>query len=261
MDSEVRCAELDTVLKLSHEAFRASTRCPDSAIPVATRIFSAFATHGDCSKRVQPATLAVCEHLAPALASARQAHVVTTLLSGASIATGGADAGGPVPSTETIRPSTVSVTAGASLAGARARHTANRLPDGRVVVAGGTDGASSLAAVEVFHSNTWSAARDMRTPRERHTTTLLPSGSLLAVGGWSSTAGHLTSCELFHPPSDLWSTTSPLQTARADHTATLLADGRVLAVGGFDGTSSLASVEVFDPLSATWSSPSSMTAS
>jgi len=72
MGAEVRCAELDTVLKLSYEAFRASTRCPDSAILIATRIFSALGTHGDCSKRVQPATLAVCEHLAPALASARQ---------------------------------------------------------------------------------------------------------------------------------------------------------------------------------------------
>jgi quercetin dioxygenase-like cupin family protein len=69
---ETRSAKLDSVLRLAQQAFLASTQRPDSALPVASKIFSALETHGDGSKPAQPATLAVCEHIAPALHGARQ---------------------------------------------------------------------------------------------------------------------------------------------------------------------------------------------
>src|SRR5688500_579075 len=45
--------------------------------------------------------------------------------------------------------------------------------------------------------------------------------------------------------SGTWRAMDPLQQGRAGAAATLLADGRVLVTGGSDGTSPLASTEVF----------------
>jgi hypothetical protein len=50
-----------------------------------------------------------------------------------------------------------------------------------------------------------------------------------------------------------------MTTGRADATATLLGDGRVLLAGG-DNPSGLASAELYDPTSRTWSATGSMTA-
>ncbi len=53
---------------------------------------------------------------------------------------------------------------------------------------------------------------------------------------------------------DNW--TSPR--ARTFHTATLLGSGKVLVVGGYGNTTTLASAELYDPASKTWSSANSM---
>lgn len=50
------------------------------------------------------------------------------------------------------------------------------------------------------------------------------------------------------PASGAWSDTGPLTTERSSHTATLLYGGGILAAGG-DNASSLASAELYDPLS------------
>lgn len=52
--------------------------------------------------------------------------------------------------------------------------------------------------------------------------------------------------------------TGSLVTARMVRAATRLADGKVLAVGGFSGSSYLASSELYDPATATWSATGSM---
>src|SRR5882762_1595291 len=55
-----------------------------------------------------------------------------------------------------------------------------------------------------------------------------------------------------------WEYTGSLKTARSHHTATLLPDGRVLVVGGEHGQDPLASAELYDPATGTFSDTNSL---
>lgn len=63
------------------------------------------------------------------------------------------------------------------------------------------------------------------------------------------------------PPTATWSATGAMLEARAGNTATLLADGKVLVAGGTtggDAARTLASAELYDPLSGTWTATGRM---
>ncbi len=110
----------------------------------------------------------------------------------------------------------------------------------------------------------WGTAGSMQT-RFQHTATLLLNGKVLVVGGRTAAgAGALRSAvELFDPATGTWSTTGSLAAARYYHTATLLLNGKVLVVGGDTsggpGNAIVASAELYDPASGTWTSAGSST--
>ena len=157
-------------------------------------------------------------------------------------------------------------TATGSLIEARSDHTATLLPDDKVLVAGGADNFAVLASAELYDpsSGSWTATGDMIEGRLRHTATLLLDGKVLVAGGSSSggSGPSLASAELYDPKSGSWMATENMIEARAHHTATLLPDGRVLVAGGSgsdpSGFDSLASAEVYDPGSGTWTAAGSM---
>jgi Galactose oxidase, central domain len=152
-----------------------------------------------------------------------------------------------------------------SLAFPRDGHTATLLPSGKVLVTGGDSYPFSglLASAELYDpaSGTWSATSSLGAARSGHTATLLPDGNVLVAAGGSALQS-LGSAELYVPASGTWTATGSLATARGEHTATLLPNGKVLVAGGEDFVygfgSILASAELYDSASGTWTSTGSL---
>ncbi len=158
--------------------------------------------------------------------------------------------------------------------GPREGHTATLLPDGKVLVVGGDDGNGTvLATAELYDPATgkWSATGRMSTPRSGQTATLLPDGRVLVTGGEATVPrGYheppsLASAELYDPATGTWTATGTMSTPRVGHTATLLRDGKVLVAGGGGPGSdiavwlpTLASAELYDPATGTWTATGSM---
>ncbi len=168
---------------------------------------------------------------------------------------------GPAP----IRPT-------GSLHTERTEHSATLLPDDRVLVAGGYNLFGEPLTAELFdpQTGTFIEGGKATSGHRFRVAPLLADGQVLYPAPWGS--------ELYDPngrsasPPSVSATSSTPQAApgafrpvdgaaeRTRHTATLLADGRILVAGGSgpDGLA-LASAEIFDPDSGTFSPTGPMT--
>jgi hypothetical protein len=226
------------------------------------------------------------------LITARVHHTATLLPSGKVLVVGGENL--PVPgsstdnlivlaSAELYDPVSGNWTATGSLSVARRNHTATLLPNGKVLVVGGYGGTYNgsgvyLASAELYDpaNGTWSATTgSLSNGRSAHTATLLINGKVLIAGGAGPDGpnGVLASAELYDPASGTSGTftaTGSLTTSRWSHTATLLPNGAmlpngtmlpggtVLLAGGSVGA--LATAELYDPVSGSWSATFNMVA-
>jgi hypothetical protein len=149
-----------------------------------------------------------------------------------------------------------------SMSTARMHHTATLLPNGTVlVVGGGPGGLTSTISAEIYNpaSGTWTLTGSLNSARTEHTATLLPNGKVLVAGGYQGVA--LSSCEIYDPSTGIWTLTGSMSTTRWFHTATLLPNGTVLVVGGVgaaNDTTDLASAEIFNPATGTWTPTGTM---
>ena len=205
------------------------------------------------------------------LTAPREVPTATLLPNGLVLIAGGwgsRTASRALASAELYDPASGTFTPTGDLATPRAWATATLLSDGRVLIAGGTGrSGDTLASAELYDpaSGTFTPTGNLAEPRGYHTATLLPGGRVLIAGGGHDRGSPLTSAELYDPASGTFTPTGNLAAARVDHTATLLPNGRVLVAGGWkieggntDG-SVLASAELYDPASGTFTLTGDMT--
>ena len=116
----------------------------------------------------------------------------------------------------------------------------------------------------------WTATGSMIEGRVDFTATLLPDGRVLVTGGdlgYDAVPRALATAELYDPATGSWAATGSMLQGRYRHTATLLPDGRVLVAGGnVNGSQQLgvrcclATAELYDPATGTWSATGNLIA-
>jgi PKD repeat protein len=190
----------------------------------------------------------------------RQDHTATLLPDGQVLVAGGVDANdNPLSSAQLYNPATGTWTNTGSLNFARASHTATLLPNGMALAAGGSTSNNVLSS-ELYDPaiGTWTTNGLLPAAQEFQTATLLPSGELLVAAG-TGTNGviPLASSELLvsatNSPPGTWTLTNAMNFGRNLQTATLLTNGQVLIAGGFNSNNEyLASGELFNPATGTW---------
>lgn len=110
-------------------------------------------------------------------------------------------------------------------------------------------------------SGTWNLTGSVSTSRASFTLTQFHNGKVLTTGGVNGSGNVLSSAELYNPTTGMWTPTGSMHSARFNHTATLLPNGKVLVAGGSCSSETcvaLASAELFDPATGTWSLTGSM---
>jgi N-acetylneuraminic acid mutarotase len=140
--------------------------------------------------------------------------------------------------------------------------------DGKIYAMGGYNGSVHLNALEVFDpsTNTWSTpgTTGTFTPRRGLAASVI-AGKIYVMGGYNNafTDPYVNTLELYEPATRKWTTppTTGIFTARGALCSSVI-DSKIYAMGGVHLVSgtyiALNTVEVFDPATNTWTTPTTV---
>jgi uncharacterized repeat protein (TIGR01451 family) len=207
----------------------------------------------------------------PSMSVERDTHTATRLADGRVFVAGGRTAGGlAIGSAEVYEPRRRLWSAAGSMNSGRHAHTQTKLANGKVIVAGGYDNSmgAPLASAQIYDPllGTWASAGSLANARSGAAAVRLPNGKVFVAGGDPQGLVNepvLTSTEIYDPAMNSWAPGASMANSRASLTLTRLGNGKVLAAGGYesssiDGVQALASSELYDPATNTWSDADSM---
>jgi len=205
------------------------------------------------------------------MSQARAEFAVTLLANGHVLVAGGCtayDSNGCLSTTnkaEVYDPATGIWKATTTMRAARHAMTATLLSSGKVLVAGGATSASdALNSTEIYDptAKTWALGSKMITARSDYASIMLGTGQVLFIGGENINGVSIGNAELYNPSSGKFTATGKMTATREEHNAVLLANGKVLVSGGnkltLTNQTPLASCELYDPTTGTWTSTGSM---
>ena len=135
--------------------------------------------------------------------------------------------------------------------------------DGRIYVAGGS-GPGGVSA-DTFYgyspgANSWQTLTPMPSARAEAELATADNGNIYAFGGYTG-SGFLRLVEAYDSSTRTWSSRTPMPVARRGHAVVAGPDGLMYVVGGVEegpGANGLASVDVYNPMTDTWSTVASM---
>jgi hypothetical protein len=197
------------------------------------------------------------------MGSARSEHVCATLDDGRVLVAGGRVAGDAATNAAEIYDvASDSWTSILSMREARIGATLTRIPGGRLLIAGGEAAGLPSATLEIFDPSSGAftlASGAMSSSRKGHAASLLRDGRVLIAGGIGGEGKTvLDTAEVFDPANGSIRMIGRMMVAREGLSATLLDNGRVLIAGGSDGAADLASSELFDAATMSFSAGPAM---
>jgi N-acetylneuraminic acid mutarotase len=179
----------------------------------------------------------------------------------------GKTSAGPRTTLYVYDPSTDAWTTGPNLPGPAVENPAVAELNGKLYVFGGStkpfSGAVTNAAVFDPATSTWQTLAPMPTARGGATAETI-NGKIYVVGGMDGSGASLASVQVYDPATNSWTAPAPMLTRR-DNPGSAVLGGKLYVFGGrtrnADGTatpSRLATVEMYDPATNTWTARASM---